>query len=1121
MRIIITLLLAISLAGPLAAAENKKPAEKSDPAADINKPRADARKVSFETTEGTWMSVDLSPDGKTLAFDLLGDIYTMPVSGGEATALTSGPAFDMHPRYSPDGKTIAFGSDRGGMENVWLMDADGKNPRILVDDNDNYLRSAAWTPDGNYLVVRKEDANKAGIPPVEIWLYNIHGGSGIKLTSKDEINNGSGPVVSPDGRYIYFSARTQRFNYTPDVSNGLWQIMRYDRETAETSQLTGGYGGAARPAISPDGKTLIYIGRREDKSDMIARNLASGAEGIIATGLSRDEQEGFAQMDIWPNYAFTRDGKAVIYSSNGKFHKLDLDTKSDTEIPFHANVVQYFAPRVTWQEKMDMGPVNARILRWPSQSPDGRWITFSAFGKIWLQEISNGTTSGEPRRLTADSASLPKREYSPAFSPDGKWIAYVTWSDTEGGHIWKTQMPESGTATPQKLTREAGHYINPAWSPKGDQLLIIQGSGLEFRGRQPEEETNFEVRILPAEGGEPRLVSTITIPATFRFHPEAFFNHDGTRIFFRDTLPLKPNEEQKSDLVSVRLDGTDRKRHLRFPSVGDMDPSPDEQWVLFTSRDNVYVTPFPPFQMKEPPEVGLKESAVPVWRLSDEAGGYVGWADGGKTITWSLGNQFHRLSLDNALKFAEEQKRKAAEKQAAEEKKGKTDKKEAEKKDEPRVPKSEAIEIRVSAPRSIPTGSVLFRGARVITMKGDQVLENTDVLVTNNRIAAVGATGSLKAPADAKIMDASGKTIIPGFIDTHAHLHYSGFEIHPDNKWEYITNLAYGVTTTYDPSAPSLDVFAQAEMVEAGLMIGPRIYSSGDVLYGGRPYDFYAEVTNQEDANRQVKRMKAYGARLIKVYQQPRRDQRIWFAEACRKEHMLLTAEGAGELNTDLTMMLDGFTAWEHALPVELKNDTVQFAAKSTTYYTPTLLVAYGGPWGELYFRQFENPHDDVKLNRFVPHFSLDPLGRRGPWFRPEEYHFPTVARGAAEVMRAGGNIALGAHGQQQGLGVHWELWAMAGEGQPSGMKAMTPIEALRSATILAADKLGFSPDLGSIETGKLADFVVLNANPLEDIHNSAKIKWVVKNGEVYDAETMREEWPTERPLPPFFWSTK
>jgi imidazolonepropionase-like amidohydrolase len=403
-------------------------------------------------------------------------------------------------------------------------------------------------------------------------------------------------------------------------------------------------------------------------------------------------------------------------------------------------------------------------------------------------------------------------------------------------------------------------------------------------------------------------------------------------------------------------------------------------------------------------------------------------------------------------------------------------------------------------------------------MKGDDVLENADVVVTGNRIAAIGASGSLSVPAGARSFDARGKTVIPGLIDTHAHLHYSGFETFPETKWEYIANLAYGVTTTYDPSAPTLDVFAQAEMVEAGLMQGPRIFSSGMVLYGGQPFDIWAEVNNQADALRQVRRMKAYGARMIKVYQQPRRSQRMYFAEACRKERMLLTAEGAGELQTDLTMALDGYTAFEHSLPVALGADAVELLARSGTHYTPTLLVSYGGAWGELYFYQTQNPHDDAKLNRFTPHLALDRLGRRHPWIWPEEYHFPTVAEGAAKVARAGGNVSLGAHGQLQGLGVHWELWAMAGEGGGSARKAMTPIEALRSATVAAADKLGFGPDLGTVEAGKLADLIVLDADPLADIHNTEKIRWVVKNGVVYEAETMKQLWPHETELPPFFW---
>jgi imidazolonepropionase-like amidohydrolase len=233
---------------------------------------------------------------------------------------------------------------------------------------------------------------------------------------------------------------------------------------------------------------------------------------------------------------------------------------------------------------------------------------------------------------------------------------------------------------------------------------------------------------------------------------------------------------------------------------------------------------------------------------------------------------------------------------------------------------------------------------------------------------------------------------------------------------------------------------------------------------------------------------------------------------------MLLTAEGAGEFFTDLSMVADGFTAFEHALPLDLKKDSAQLIAQSKTFYTPTLLVSYGGPWGELYYWQTQNPHDDPKLNRFVPHLGIDSMGRRNQWVNLEEYHFPTVAKGAAKVVHAGGNVSLGAHGQLQGLGVHWELWAMAGENAQKDSEKLTPMEAIRASTIQAANKLGFEPDLGSIEAGKLADFIVLDANPLEDIHNTVKIKWVVKNGEVYDGETMKQEWPEQRELPRFFW---
>jgi imidazolonepropionase-like amidohydrolase len=355
-------------------------------------------------------------------------------------------------------------------------------------------------------------------------------------------------------------------------------------------------------------------------------------------------------------------------------------------------------------------------------------------------------------------------------------------------------------------------------------------------------------------------------------------------------------------------------------------------------------------------------------------------------------------------------------------------------------------------------------------------------------------------PLTARTVPLPGKTIIPGLVDVHAHMGYSTLDILPQRLWEYRANLAYGVTTTHDPSASTQSVFALSELVAAGRLTGPRIYSTGFILYGAENPN-RAVTESLDDALAHVRRLKALGAHSVKSYNQLRRDARQWIIEAARREEMLVVPEGGSMLQQNLTMVLDGHTGIEHAIPVApLYRDVVTLLARSRTGYTPTLIVGYGGVWGENYWYQMSDVFANERLRRFVPTDQLDARARRRLLVPESEFYHIELAKTAKAIVDAGGSVQLGAHGQLQGLGAHWELWMLAQGG-------MTPHEALRAATKAGADYIGLGGDLGSLEPGKLADLVVLDGNPLEDIRQTERVHMVMKNGELFDAD-LKRLWP-------------
>ncbi len=325
-------------------------------------------------------------------------------------------------------------------------------------------------------------------------------------------------------------------------------------------------------------------------------------------------------------------------------------------------------------------------------------------------------------------------------------------------------------------------------------------------------------------------------------------------------------------------------------------------------------------------------------------------------------------------------------------------------------------------------------------MNGSEVIENGDILVRTTASRRSARRGKVQIPSGARTIDVTGKTIMPGLVDVHAHI-WPAWNIHKTQVWEYLANLAYGVTTTRDPQTATTDILAYRDLVETGQMIGPRVFGTGPGVFS------QDNVQSLDEARDVLKRYSQYwDTKTIKQYMAGNRQQRQWIIMAAKEQKLMPTLEGGLDLKLNLTQIIDGYPGLEHTLPImPLYKDVVQLVAQSGIVYTPTLLVQYGGPWAENYFYESTDVHGDTKMRRFTPHRDLDGTVLRRPWFHEQEYSFPLAAKVLADIVAAGGKIGLGGHGQRQGIQCHWELWAIASGG-------MTNHDVLRVGTIFGAE---------------------------------------------------------------------
>ncbi|WP_440875280.1 amidohydrolase family protein [Thalassotalea sp. PLHSN55] len=1017
----------------------------------VNAPQGEFTEAAIDVRQGTWMNVDISPDGETLVFDLLGDIYTMPVSGGEATALMTDIAWQMQPRFSPDGKYIAYTSDENGGDNLWIMNVDGSNAKAVTTETFRLLNSPAWSPDSNYLVGRKHYTGSRSLGAGEVWLYHKTGGSGVMLTKRPNEQKDLGePAFSHDGKYVYFSQDAtpgKTFHYSKDSEKGIYKIKRLELETGEIDVVISGKGGAIRPTPSPDGKYLAFISRDDFQSNLYLYDLKSGKETKVYENLERDMQETWAIHGVYTTMAWTPDSENLIFWADGKINKLDLATKKKTDIPFHVKTTKQIQTALHFEQNLDQQSFDTKMLRDVKVSPDGKRVVFESMGHIYTRSLPDGKV----RRLTKQKDHF---ELNPSFSRDGKKIVYATWNDEKQGQI---RVVSARGGKGKALLKEPGKYIEPSFSPDGKTVVYRKTQGGFITA--PEWDLNPGVYQVSAKGGTPSLITESGVQP-----------HFGAR---NDRIYVIRSGETPS-ISRIDIDGQHDKKLYQGKFATEYRVSPDGKSLAFAERFKVFVTPL--VETGDVINIGPSAKNLPVKQLSVRAGEGINWNGKSSEIYWSLGANLYQASIATLFDIE-----------------NKADDSKADK-IEPKVT-SLAFERKVD----IPSGTVAFVGGKVITMEGDNVINNGVVIVKANKITAVGTKGDITIPEDAKVIDITGKTLMPGLIDAHAHGPQGSNEIIPQQNWKNYAGLALGVTSIHDPSNDTTEFFAASEMQKAGKIVGARLFSTGTILYGATVPGYTSHVDNLEDAKFHVERLQAAGAFSVKSYNQPRRNQRQQFIQASRELGIMVVPEGGSLLQHNLSMIVDGHTTLEHSISTaKVYDDIKQLWSQSDMAYTPTMGVAYGGISGENFWYDTTNVWQHPRLSKYVPSEFLDPRSMRRPKAPHHHYNHINVAKVAKEMNDIGVKVNSGGHGQREGLAMHWEMWMMAQGG-------MTPLEAIRTATMNPAETLGLSKDLGSLTVGKLADMIVVDGDVTKDIRLSDRVTHTMVNGRLYNAQTMDE----------------